>query len=61
LAAAVSGSGTVLFLVELWSNGQEFSDIVAGMMGGGDEMPTPEPVSENAKRDTLVNSSYSFC
>ena len=30
-------------------------------MSGGDEMSTPEPVSENAKRDGLVNSSYSFC
>ena len=51
----------MLFLVKLWSNGQEFSGIVAGVMGGGDEMSTPEPVSENAKRDALVNSSYSFC
>lgn len=51
----------MLFLVELWSNGQELSGIVAGTVGGGDEMSTPEPVSENAKRDALVNSSYSFC
>lgn len=51
----------MLFLVERWSNGQEFSGIVAGMVSGGDEMSIPEPVSENTKRDGLVNSSYSFC
>jgi hypothetical protein len=51
----------VLFLVELWPNGQGFSGIVAGMMGGGDEMSTPEPVSENAKRDALADSSYGIC
>lgn len=45
----------MLFFVELWSGGQEFSGRVKGMMGGDDEVSTPEPVSENARRDALIN------
>jgi hypothetical protein len=34
--------------------------MVADMMGGADGMSTQEPISENAVRNALFSSSYSF-